>query len=293
MTRPGPLLVALYTWLLPVAVAAAGFGVHYALHVPPGPLPPPSPTKVEEDRKAADKKKKEEERKKKEADRKAGKKPTKPTGPRELPYEPFSLARKPYLITQLWEYYEPMDFKKEPTFDAWQTVHKPLMAQIVHGARQLAAAPAVNVISTECHTIRCRFTLTGSEEADLEQLIALLRGLQLDGGPLWHDFDATAPAPDKKDTGGRLKAQITVSLMRDMPQLPNISVPGKGNLSARPTIPSTPTTPSPTTPSPAAPTPPRTPTGPTTPGAAPSGYPTPSPTGAPLRTKAGGSTKPG
>lgn len=287
MTRPGPILAALYTWLLPFAVAAGGFGVHYALHVPKGPLPPPSPQKVEDDRKAADKKKREEDRKKREADKKAGKKPKPDKSPRELPYEPFTRPREQYLIDQLWAYYEPEDFKKEPTFEAWQTAHKPLLAQIVQSARQLGLTPtpAINVVGTECHTIRCRFAVTGNK-ADLERLVPVLRDLQLDGGSLWHQFTADDPVVDKKDTSGRFKVQLTVSLMRDLPALTAIQIPGKGALaSARPTpSPSPAVTPPPTAP-PTAPA--RTSTG-QVPGAAPPGYLDPS--GAPLRTPAGSTT---
>jgi hypothetical protein len=257
MTRRPAILATLSTWLLPFAVATAGFGVHFALHVPPGPLPPPSPAKVEEDRKAADRKKKEEERKKKEEDRKAGRKTPKVerSTVKELPYESFTQPRKPYLLSQLWAYYEPIDFKKEPTFDAWQTAHKPLLAQIVQATRTtgFAEPPTITVGTSECHTIRCRFSLTGSDAAQIEQLTEHLQNLQIGGGPLWHDFEATAPAVDKKDAAKRLKSQVTVSFMRDMPPLAEISLPGKGALSTpRPT--STPRpAPSPTAPG-AAPT---------------------------------------
>jgi hypothetical protein len=281
MTRSGPLLAALYTWLLPFAVAAAGFGVHYALHVPPGPLPPPSPQKIEDDKKAADKKKKEEDKKKRDEERKAGKKPKVDRGPRELPYEPFARPREQYLLDQLWAYYEPEDFKKEPTFDAWQTAHKPLISHIVQSARTVgfATAPVINVIGTECHTIRCRFTLTGSED-DLTGIITVLRDLELGGASLWHKFEAADPSPDKKDTGGRFKSQLTVSFIRDLPALTAITVPGKGPLSVPRPTPSAPA-PAPTTPPPTAPASTTTSTGPI-PGAAPTGYVDPS--GAPLRT---------
>jgi len=290
MTRSGPILAALYTWLLPFAVAAAGFGVHYALHVPPGPLPPPSPQKVEDDKKAADKKKKDDERKQRDEDRKAGKKPAKvDRGPRELPYEPFSRPREQYLLDQLWAYYEPEDFKKEPTFDAWQTAHKPLITQIVQNARTvgLAPAPAINVIGAECHTIRCRFTLTGSED-DLTSIVPVLRDLELGDASLWHKFEAADPTPDKKDTGGRFKAQFTVSFIRDLPALTDIEVPGKGRLSVPRPTPSVPAS-SPPPPSTPSSTPPTTPRSGPTPGAAPPGYADPS--GAPLRTPGSTTTK--
>lgn len=251
MNRSGPIALAL-TWLLPFAVAAAGFGVHYALHVPRGPLPPPSPQKIEDDRKAAEKKKKDDEKKQREEDRKAGKKPPKTErGPRELPYEPFSRPREQYLLDQLYAYYEPEDFKKEPTFDAWQTAHKPLISQLVQSARQvgLEPAPAVSVTGTECHTIRCRFTLTGDEK-DLAAVIPVLRDLRLGADSLWHSFVADEPSADKKDTGGRFKAQLTVSFTRDIPALTAIEVPGKGRLSVPRLTPSaTPTGPAATGPS--------------------------------------------
>lgn len=295
MKRSGSLLVVLSTWLPPFAVAAAGFGVHYALHVPPGPLPPPSPAKAEEDRKAADRKKKDDERKKKEEDRKAGRKspPTRvDRSVKDLPYEPFTAPRSLHILEQLWAYYEPLDFKKEPTFDAWQTAHKPLVAQIVQATRQagFAEPPAISVSSSECHTIRCRFSLTGADEAELLQLTEHLRALEFERGSLWHSFDATAPVTDKKDAARRLKSQVTISFVRDMPPLAAIVLPGKGALSlanahkpaSTPTPPPTPTPP--TTPSAPTGKPGRS-TGPTTPGAAPHGFPTPA--DAPVRGPAG------
>jgi hypothetical protein len=230
------LLVTLRNWLLPVALGCGAFAVHYAMHVPPGPLPPPSPAKQDEERKAADKAKREEERKQREADRKAGKSRPR-TGPRELPYEPFTAPRRQFLLDQLWAYYEPQDLKHEPTFDAWQTAHKPLISQIVTAARTAAgaSATAVTVGTSECHTIRCRFSLVGADSDELTRVVDLLRSLELEDGPLWHSFEAGKPAPEKKgDAAGRQKLQVTVSFARDLPAMAAIRIPGKGPL--RPSV---------------------------------------------------------
>ncbi len=232
-------LVLLRTWLLPLTVGAAAFGLHYALHVPAGPLPPPSPAQVEADKKAADKKKKDDEKAQREADRKAGK--TKPraerSGARELAYEPFRRPRPDHIIEQLWAYYEPTAFKKEPTFEAWQTAHKPLLVQLVDATRRTALPdePEMTVAASECHTIRCRFTLTASTQEPLDAIIPVLRKLRLGSGPLWHSFEASFPAVDK-DKGGaavkppRFKAEITVSFTRDLPTLAEMSLPELGPL---------------------------------------------------------------
>lgn len=242
-------LVLLRTWLLPLAAGAAAVGVHYALHVPAGPLPPPSPAQLEEAKKAADKKKKDDEAAQREADRKAGKvRPrSERASVRELPYEPFRQPRPAHIIEQLWAYYEPMAFKREPTFEAWQTAHKPLLAQVVAATRHTATpdAPAIDVTSNECHTIRCRLTLTAPAQEPLDALIAALQQLQLDGGPLWHSFEVERLAADKADRAAAkagitppvtptvkptVKAELTVSLMRDLPALADISLPGQGPL---------------------------------------------------------------
>lgn len=227
-------LVVLRTWLLPVALAAGAMGVHWALHVPPGPLPPPSAAKLEEEKKAAEKKKREEDKKKREEDRKAGKKqPKAERGPKELAYEPFTRPRKQFILDQLYGYYDPTEYKDEPTFEAWQSAHKPLISQIVHAVRQVGfnEPPGVSVLSSECKTIRCRFTLVGPDAQQVQQLVDMLRGLEVAGGPLWHAFDAAAPTPEKKgDKSGRMKAQITASFTRDLPALADMTLPGKGSL---------------------------------------------------------------
>lgn len=239
-SRRAALLVTLRTWLLPVALGAAAFGLHYALHVPPGPLPPPSPAELEEKKKADEKKKKDDERKQREADKKAGKalKPER-AGPRDLAYEPFSRPRDRYLLDQLWAYYEPMGFSKEPTFDAWQTAHKPLLSQIVSATRQavFADGPAISVAASECHTIRCRFTITAPTAGALEQMSAALADLQLGNGSLWHSFKPgkIVEEPSKREgVEPKQKLEFTVSFMRDLPALTHIEAPGKGRLRSPP-----------------------------------------------------------
>ncbi len=73
MTAARPaLLVALRTWLLPVALGAGAFALHYALHVPAGPLPPPSPPHIDGDTNAAAKARRDEENCLREAELKGG-----------------------------------------------------------------------------------------------------------------------------------------------------------------------------------------------------------------------------
>lgn len=287
-------LVFLRTWLLPVALCAGAFGLHWALHVPPGPLPPPSPAQIEADKKAADKKKKDAEKKKKDEERKSGKAKAKPERPtvKDMVYEPFGRPRPQHIVEQLWEYYEPKPFKSEPTFEAWQTAHKPILTQIVAAARTTAIpeTPAVSVAPSECHTIRCRFTVTGPDQAALDQLVEILKQLELDGGSLWHSFTAGASAlePSKREgVPERYKVELTVSFMRDLPHLEHISVPGKGPLRSPAPTPPMPTATdglaAPDGKTPPGKTPPgKTPPGKTTPRSTPrsSSTATPSPTGA-------------
>jgi hypothetical protein len=232
-------LVLLRTWLLPLTVGAAAVGVHYALHVPAGPLPPPSPAQLEAEKKAADKKKKEEDARQRAEDKKAGK--TKPrgerSGPRDLAYEPFRRPRPAHIIEQLWAYYEPLAFKREPVFEAWQTAHKPLLWQIVDATRHTSMpdSPAIEVATSECHTIRCRLTITAPTQESLVTEIAALKQLRLGADPLWHSIEAEAPVADQTKAGAptvppRFKAELTVSFTRDLPTIPEISLPGQGPL---------------------------------------------------------------
>jgi len=197
-------LVLLRTWLLPLTVGAAAVGLHYALHVPAGALPPPSPAQLEADKKAADKKKKEDDARQRAADKKAGKVTPRERTVRELAYEPFRKPRPAHIVEQLWAYYEPMAFKKEPVFEAWQTAHKPLLWQIVDATRHTAApdTPAIEVATSECHTIRCRFTISAPTQASLVTEIAALKQLRLGSEPLWHSIEAQEPIADKSKAGG-------------------------------------------------------------------------------------------
>jgi len=233
-------LVLLRTWLLPLTLGAAAVGVHYVLHVPPGPLPPPSPAEMEAEKKANDKKKRDEELRQRAEDKKAGKKPRASTV-RELVYEPFKHPRTAHIIEQLWAYYEPLVFKKEPIFEAWQNAHKPLLWQLVDATRHTAQpeAPTIEVAHSECHTIRCQFTLQSATKEALVTEIAALEQLRLGADPLWHRFDADAPIADTNKAGApidppRFKAVITVSFTRDLPTLAEISLPGKGPLQLPP-----------------------------------------------------------
>lgn len=258
-SRRAALFITLRTWLLPVALGACAFGLHYALHVPDGPLPPPSPAELEEKKKAAEKKKRDDDKKKRDADKKAGK--SKPTpaerpGPRDLPYEAFSRARDRYLLEQLWAYYEPKGFSKEPAFDAWHTAHKPLVSQIVNATRQLVLpdGPAVSVATSECHTIRCRFVLNAPTPEALEQMSAAIGELQLGGESLWHSVQlgrVTAEPSKREGVESKHRLEFTVGFIRDLPPIGSIVLPGKGPLRVppppRPITPGAPAKPGPAT----------------------------------------------
>ena len=177
-SRTRAVLVALRTWLLPVAIGAGAFGLHYALHVPAGPLPPPSPTQLEEQKKQAEKDKKEAERKQKEEDRKAGKvrPPAERSGARDLPYEAFTRPRSEFILAQLREYYVPRAFKSEPTFEAWQTAHKSILSQLVSAARLLGAEGLLVGVSPSLAR-----TLVGAEQdlASVRTLPSLREAIEL------------------------------------------------------------------------------------------------------------------
>ncbi len=234
--RSRAVLVALRTWLLPVALGAGAFGLHYALHVPAGPLPPPSPAKIEEAKKQAEKDKREAERKQKEEDRKAGKiVPPERSGPRDLPYEPFTRPRPEFILAQLREYYLPRTFKQEPTFEAWQTAHKAILGQLVTAARQLElpSGPIVTLSTSECHTIRCRFTVHAPTVEALTSVVTLLQTLELEGASLWFSFKPgkIVEEPSKREgVEGRHKQEITVVFQRDLPPIARIESPGAGLL---------------------------------------------------------------
>jgi hypothetical protein len=235
-SRSRAVLVALRTWLLPVALGAGAFGLHYALHVPAGPLPPPSPAQLEEAKKQADKEKREAERKQKEEDRKAGKRPAvERSSVRDLPYEAFTRPRSEFILAQLREYYIPLAFKTEPTFEAWQTATKSHIGQLVSAARQLAlpAGPNITVASSECHTIRCRFTLSSPDSASLATVVEILQTLELDGQSIWFLFKPgkVVEEPSKREgVEARHKQELVVIYQRDIPPVDRIESPGKGRL---------------------------------------------------------------
>ena len=291
-SRTRAVLVALRTWLLPVAIGAGAFGLHYALHVPAGPLPPPSPTQLEEQKKQAEKDKKEAERKQKEEDRKAGKvrPPAERSGARDLPYEAFTRPRSEFILAQLREYYVPRAFKSEPTFEAWQTAHKSILSQLVSAARllELPSGPNITVSASECHTIRCRFTLSAPTSEALSTIVTTLETLELDGASIWFSFKPgkVVPEPAKTaDAEPRQKQEIVVIFRRDLPPIDRIQSPGRGPLRPPPTTiaPEVPT--SPTAGTPATGTPAAGKTAPTSPTGKPARSSTakPSPTGATAR----------
>ena len=81
----------------------------------------------------------------------------------------------------------PRAFKSEPTFEAWQTAHKSILSQLVSAARllELPSGPNITVSASECHTIRCRFTLSAPTSEALSTIVTTLETLELDGATGW------------------------------------------------------------------------------------------------------------
>ncbi len=232
-TPTATLLKFARAWLLPVVVGTAAIGLHFRLHVPPGPLPPPSPAELEAAKAKADKEKQEAERKQREEDRKAGRLPP---APQDLAYEAFRQPRSEYLLSQLWQYYGPKSYNNvEPVFEAWQTAHRPLLNQIFGAAklRNTGDPPAITLQNTSCHTIRCRFTLRSTDRAAVERMADTLESLELDGASLWREFSRgkLTEEPGKRESDqAHHKLELTVGFVRDLPPIERIQIPGVGPL---------------------------------------------------------------
>lgn len=243
MTDPSPPRTLL-GWVLPFVLVSTAVALHWWLDVPNGPLPPPVQKEGEAPKKPAPKKpaaSSDDDDKDKDVD------------------EPFTTPRTPGLLTQLWEAYDPQAFDREPTFEVWNTAHKPRITQLVTSARlQLfkgrAPPPSISVSNIECHTVRCRFTLTTNDQADLQSLVDALEGLRLDGATVWHKFipDDIVEEPAKREGAPpRFKATILASFIRDLPPVDQLTF--KDGAPIRPLTPTpmpTPSIPDPTLPGP-------------------------------------------
>lgn len=218
MTDPSPPRTLL-GWILPPAAVAAALALHWSLNVPPGPLPPPG--QKEDERKPAPPK----------PDRGKTKDDPKTREPPERD-PPFTTPRTPGILTQTWDAYDPVEFKNEPTFEAWSAAHRPILNQIIAAARTWTfkdrdPAPTVTASSVECHTVRCRFTLAAPERADVEAVLETLDGLQLGGATIWHKFlpDPIELEPSKRPgTAPRNRSVVTVSFIRDLVPVPSLRV---------------------------------------------------------------------
>jgi hypothetical protein len=227
-SRPSTAPRTLLGWLLPVVLVGAAVLTHWLLNVPPGPLPPP----VQKD-----------EPKKKES-------PATPAGDDDDDKdkggdEPFTAPRSDTLLAQVREAYGAAAFKSEPTFEAWSAAHRPLINQVVASARVQAfkgvtPIPSISVTGVECHTIRCRFSLTSAKTEDIQKLIDTLQGLQLDGAGLWHSFkaDPFVEEPSKRSGAApRMRTAVEVSFLRDLPKVDKITLADGAPLKQPPTIP--------------------------------------------------------
>ncbi len=206
-------------WLFPPAAILAAFGLHWAINVPPGPLPPPG---QKEEPKKPEPKDKDKDKKGRDA---ADKEPAEPL-------IPFTTPRSPGLLTQTWAAYDDVDFAKEPTFEAWSAAHRPLISQVVAAARThtfkgRTPLPSVSTSSVECHTMRCSFVLTTAEKADLELMLETLDGLLLGGATIWHRFlpDPVELEPSKrKGATPRNRVKVIASFIRDLPPLDAVTL---------------------------------------------------------------------
>lgn len=210
MTDPSPPRT-LIGWVLPFVLVSTAVAIHWWLDVPNGPLPPPVQKEGEAKKPA----------------------PPKPAGDADDDDKdkdvdaPFTTPRTPGLLTQLWDAYDALPFGSEPTFEAWNAAHKPRITQLVTATRlQLfkgrAPPPSISVSNIECHTVRCRFTLTTLGQEDLQSLVDALEGLRLDGATVWHKFvpDPIAEEPAKREGAPmRYKATILASFIRDLPPI--------------------------------------------------------------------------
>lgn len=206
---------AVVGWLLPFLCVSAAMLLHWSLSVPPGPLPPPVP----KDTPAAKKKP-------------GAATPIGDDDKDKEDYEPFTAPRGDNLLVQLHAAYDKVAFKSEPTFEAWSVAHRPLITQIITATRLQAfkgvtPSPSISTSQVECHTIRCRFTLSSSKEEDLQRLLDALAGLQLDGASLWHIWkpDPIAEEPSKRaNAKPRMRTQVLVSFARDLPKVDAITL---------------------------------------------------------------------
>lgn len=215
--QPGPRptgRAALVGWLLPFLAVSAALIAHWVINVPPGPLPPPQvkepPPKPKPGTPPGD----DDDDKEKDG------------------FEPFTAPRADNLLAQLHEAYDKVTFKAEPTFEAWSVAHRPLITQIITATRMqafkgLVPSPSVSTSNVECHTIRCRFTLSSSKQEDLQRLLDALATLQLDGAKLWHTWkpEDIAEEPAKRPNAKpRMRTQVMVSFARDLPKLDAIKL---------------------------------------------------------------------
>lgn len=210
MTEPSPPRTLL-GWVLPFVLVSTAVALHWWLDVPNGPLPPPVQKEGEAPKKPAPKPAaaSDDDDKDKDVD------------------EPFTTPRTPGLLTQLWDAYDAVPFDREPTFEAWNAAHKPRVTQLVTSTRlQLFKGrlppPAISASNIECHTVRCRFTLTTNNQADLQALVDALQGLRLDGATIWHKFvpDDIVEEPAKREGAPpRFKATILAAFIRDLPPI--------------------------------------------------------------------------
>lgn len=216
MTDPSPPRTLL-GWVLPCVLVGAAVFAHWMLNVPNGPLPPPVV--------------KEDAPKKPDPGKTGGGGGGGDDDDKDKDDEPFTTPRSPGLLTQLWNAYDALPFGNEPTFEAWNVAHKPVVTQIVTATRlQLfkgrSPPPSITVTNIECHTIRCRFTLTGTVEEDLQALSDALSGLQIGGATLWHKFVPEPLAEEPAKRAGatpRKKVQIVVAFIRDLPPIDQIT----------------------------------------------------------------------
>lgn len=208
---------AVLAWLMPFVAVGIAMVWHWLASVPPGPLPPPVAKEPPPAKKAPEAAKGDDDDDK---DRDG--------------FEPFTTPRTDHLLAQLHRAYDGVAFKSEPTFEAWSAAHRPLITQIVTATRTqtfkgVTPPPSVSTSNVECHTIRCRFTLSSTDREHLQTLLDALATLKIDDVPLWYAWkhDKLVEEPAKRPNAKpRVKTVVTVSFSRDLPKLDTITLAG-------------------------------------------------------------------
>jgi hypothetical protein len=193
--------------VLPAVLAAGAMGAHWMLNVPDKIVHSPKDQGAKDKEKEKDKKKKDAERRRAKRDE----------------------SRTSEQLEADWEKYGELPFDDEPTRTAWARRHQVVISRGVVEARKQAFAGApetanVQVASTTCRTIRCRFQLRSSFAHELDLMTSTLERLHEGGEPVFRSFDVEPLPPEPAHAGKPAEAgkpelkhvvQVTVGFVDD------------------------------------------------------------------------------